>query len=252
MGGDPTFAVVTGGPGEEMLRPLRGDPFYVGVVPANTQPVPLMDARLLAPVLPRSKVLGIGRNYAAHAAEFGNEVPAEPMLFLMPNTAIVGPGEPIVLPAGSSEVHYEGELVVVIGRIGKGVSRDEALDCIFGYTCGNDVSARDWQRADGQWGRAKGFDTSCPIGPWIETDLDPASQQLTTRLDGRIVQQASTAALVHDVAALVAFASAAMTLLPGDLIFTGTPAGVGPIHPGQRVSVEIEGIGRLDNPVRGS
>jgi 2-keto-4-pentenoate hydratase/2-oxohepta-3-ene-1,7-dioic acid hydratase in catechol pathway len=150
------------------------------------------------------------------------------------------------MPPG--RVDYEGELAVVIGSIAKGVSVGEALSCVWGYTCANDVSQRDWQRGDGQWARAKGFDTSCPLGPWVVTDLDVSDRRLVTRLDGEVVQDASTAALVHGVAELVSYASAAFTLLPGDVILTGTPAGVGPVRPGQRVSVTIEGIGTLENP----
>ncbi len=231
-----------------LVRPLRGDPLYVGVVPSGAPPLPLEDVRLLAPVIPRSKVIGIGRNYASHAAELGNAVPDEPMMFLVPNTAVVGPGDPVVLPAGSATVDYEGELAVVIGKIAKGVKVADALACVWGYTCANDVSERTWQRGDGQWARAKGFDTSCPFGPWVVTELDVSDRRLVTRLDGEVVQDASTAELVHGVAELVAFASGPFTLLPGDVILTGTPAGVGPVRPGQRVSVTIEGIGTLDNP----
>jgi 2-keto-4-pentenoate hydratase/2-oxohepta-3-ene-1,7-dioic acid hydratase in catechol pathway len=245
-GADPAYGLVEGEAGGEVIHPIKGDPLYVGVVPAGTEPVALADVRLLAPVIPRSKVIGIGRNYAEHAAEFGNEVPAEPMMFLVPNTAVVGPGDPVVMPPG--RVDYEGELAVVIGSIAKGVSVGEALSCVWGYTCANDVSQRDWQRGDGQWARAKGFDTSCPLGPWVVTDLDVSDRRLVTRLDGEVVQDASTAALVHGVAELVSYASAAFTLLPGDVILTGTPAGVGPVRPGQRVSVTIEGIGTLENP----
>ena len=231
-----------------MLHPLRGDPLYVGVVPTGAHPVALDDVRLLAPVIPRSKVIGIDRNYAAHAGEFGNDVPDEPMMFLVPNTAVVGPGDPVVIPAGSMRVDYEGELAVVIATIAKGLAVAEALSCVWGYTCANDVSQRDWQRSDGQWARAKGFDTSCPLGPWIVTGLDASDLRLQTRLDGDVVQDASTADLAFSVADLVAYASAAFTLLPGDVILTGTPAGVGPVRPGQRVSVRIEGIGTLENP----
>jgi 2-keto-4-pentenoate hydratase/2-oxohepta-3-ene-1,7-dioic acid hydratase in catechol pathway len=210
--------------------------------------VPLADVRLLAPVIPRSKVIGIGKNYADHAAEMGGEAPAEPLMFLIPNTAVVGPGDPVVLPRQTSEVHYEGELAVVIRRICKDVPPERVKDVIYGYTCANDVTARDLQRADGQWARAKGFDTFCPLGPWIETDLDPSDLALVTRRDGEVVQDGTTADMVHDVAALVSHASQAFTLLPGDVILTGTPAGVGPVVSGQRVEVEIEGIGTLSNP----
>ncbi|MEI2731421.1 MAG: fumarylacetoacetate hydrolase family protein [Dermatophilaceae bacterium] len=247
-GEDPAYGIVDGEPGGQLVHPLAGDPLYIGIVPADRPPLPLEDVRLLAPVIPRSKVIGIGRNYADHAAEFGNPVPPEPMMFLVPNTAVVGPGDPVVLPRGSETVDYEGELAIVIGTIAKGVREDAALECVWGYTCANDVSERTWQRTDGQWARAKGFDTSCPLGPWIVTDLDASDLSLVTRVDGEVRQDGRTSDLVHGVARLVSFASEAFTLLPGDVILTGTPAGVGPVRPGQRVSVTIEGIGTLDNP----
>lgn len=254
LGEDPAYGIVEGRLGPDgstdalQIRPIKGDPLYAGVVPAGGDPIPLPDVRLLAPVIPRSKIVGIGRNYADHAREMGNEVPAEPMMFLVPNTAVVGPGDPVVFPLGSDSVDFEGELAVVIGRIAKGVRQDQALDCVFGYTCANDVSERTWQRGDGQWARAKGFDTACPLGPWIETDLDTAALRIVTRRDGEVVQDGTTADMVHKVARLISYASAYFTLLPGDVILTGTPAGVGPVQPGQRVSVTIEGIGTLDNP----
>ena len=235
-------------PGDELVAEIQGDPLYQPVVPTGVQ-VPLSEVRLLAPVIPRSKVIGIGKNYADHAAEMGGEPPAEPLMFLKPNT--VGRSAratPIVLPRQSAEVHYEGELAVVIGRICKDVPPERVKDVIYGYTCANDVTARDLQRADGQWARAKGFDTFCPLGPWIETELDVSDLSLVTRRDGEIVQDGRTADMVHDVATLVAYVSQAFTLLPGDVILTGTPAGVGPIVSGQRVEVEIEGIGTLSNP----
>jgi 2-keto-4-pentenoate hydratase/2-oxohepta-3-ene-1,7-dioic acid hydratase in catechol pathway len=245
LGEDPAYGLVDGA--GEKLAELTGDPLYTRIeLTGATHRVE--DVRLLAPVIPRSKVVGIGRNYADHAAEMGSEPPAEPMTFLVPNTAVVGPGDPVVLPRQSTEVHYEGELAVVIGRICKDVAADDAARVVYGYTCANDVTARDLQRTDGQWARAKGFDTFCPLGPWIETDLDVSGLRLTTRLDGEVVQDGTTADLVHGVAALVAHASAAFTLLPGDVILTGTPAGVGPVRAGQRVEVEVQGIGVLSNP----
>jgi len=175
-------------------------------------------------------------------------VPSEPLTFLIPNTAVVGPGDPVVLPRQSTNVHYEGELAVVIGKIAKDVRVEDALDCVWGYTVADDVTARDLQKSDGQWARAKGFDTFCPLGPWVETELDVSDLRLVTRLDGEVVQDGTTADMLHQVADLIAYASAAFTLLPGDVILTGTPSGVGPVTAGQRVSVEIEGIGTLDNP----
>jgi 2-keto-4-pentenoate hydratase/2-oxohepta-3-ene-1,7-dioic acid hydratase in catechol pathway len=246
-GEDPTYGIVQGEPGHEIVAEIQGDPLYQPIVPTGVQ-VPLEDVRLLAPVIPRSKVIGIGKNYADHAAEMGSEAPLEPMMFLIPNTAVVGPGDPVVMPRQTAEVHYEGELAVVIRRICKDVPPERVKDVIYGYTCANDVTARDLQRADGQWARAKGLDTFCPLGPWIETDLDVSDLSLVTRCDGEVVQDGTTADMVHDVTALVSHASQAFTLLPGDVILTGTPAGVGPVVSGQRVEVEIEGIGTLSNP----
>ena len=246
-GEDPAYGVVEGEPGNEVVLALQGDPLYIGLVPGDGE-IPLEEVRLLAPVIPRSKVIGIGRNYADHAREMGGEAPEEPMMFLVPNTAVVGPGDPVVMPPQTSEVGYEGELAVVIGKIAKDVRVEDALDCVWGYTVADDVTARDLQKSDGQWARAKGFDTFCPLGPWVETELDVADLRLVTRLDGEVVQDGTTADMVHQVADLIAYASAAFTLLPGDVILTGTPSGVGPVTAGQRVSIEIEGIGTLDNP----
>jgi 2-keto-4-pentenoate hydratase/2-oxohepta-3-ene-1,7-dioic acid hydratase in catechol pathway len=245
-GDDPTYGAVEDEGGRLVLAELQGDPLYQATVFTGVR-TPLDDVRLLAPVIPRSKVVGIGKNYADHAAEMGGEVPKEPLMFLIPNTAVVGPGDPVVMPQQSSEVHYEGELAVVIGKLCKDVPVERALDVVYGYTCANDVTARDLQRSDGQWSRAKGFDTFCPLGPWIETSLDTHDLHLTTRRDGETVQDGRTSQMMHSVAALVAHVSSAFTLLPGDVILTGTPAGVGPVLAGQRVEVEIEGIGVLAN-----
>ncbi|GAA2076555.1 fumarylacetoacetate hydrolase family protein [Aeromicrobium halocynthiae] len=252
---DPRFGVVGEEDGVPTIAVLKGDPLYAGYE-LTGQKVPLDDVRLLAPVIPRSKVVGVGRNYARHAAELGNDVPSEPLIFLKPNTSVVGPGEPIVHPVQSEDVHYEGELAVVIGRICKDVPVDDAEKVIFGYTVANDVTARDLQRRDDQWARAKGFDTFCPIGPWIETNLDPADLRVTTRKGGagteeELVQDGRTSDMVFSVAEIIAHVSSFMTLLPGDLILTGTPEGVGPMRPGDRVSVTVEGIGTLTNQVVG-
>nr|WP_281353711.1 fumarylacetoacetate hydrolase family protein [Phytoactinopolyspora mesophila] len=204
---------------------------------------------MLAPVIPRSKVIGVGRNYVEHASELGNEVPAEPLLFLVPNTAVIGPDDPIVLPQISDDVHHEAELAVVIGRIAKDVPPDRVPEVILGYTCANDVTARDLQRKDNQWARAKGFDSSCPLGPWIETDIDTSDLSVRCQVNGEQRQFGRTSQMVFDVAALVSYVSAAFTLLPGDVILTGTPAGVGPIVAGDHVVVSIEGIGVLGNQV---
>jgi len=246
-GEDPRFGVVE----DDRIAVVVGDPLFTPIQYTGER-VPVDDARLLAPVIPRSKVLGVGRNYADHAAELGNDLPAEPLVFLKPNTSVIGPGDPIVLPAQSREVHYEGELAIVIGRLCRDVPVERVHEVILGYTCANDVTARDLQRADGQWWRAKGFDTFCPLGPYLVTGLDLAAAGdlgVTTRLDGEVVQQARTSQMVFDIARLVTHISAAMTLLPGDVILTGTPAGVGAITAGQRVEVEIEGFGVLSNPV---
>lgn len=243
-GEDPHFGLVDGA-GEKIAQ-ISGDPLYTKI--ELTGVTTTVDAvRLLAPVIPRSKVIGIGRNYAAHAREMGSEAPTEPMMFLIPNTAVVGPDDPIVMPAQSERVDYEGELAVVIGRMCRDVSAEEAAKSIFGYTCANDVTARDLQKSDGQWARAKGFDSFCPLGPWIETDLDLADLRVRTRLDSELVQDGTTADMVHDVPSLISYASQAFTLLPGDVILTGTPEGVGPVQPGQRVEVEIQHIGTLGN-----
>jgi 2-keto-4-pentenoate hydratase/2-oxohepta-3-ene-1,7-dioic acid hydratase in catechol pathway len=247
-GGDPRFGIVEGEPGAQRIAVLTGDPLYMSVHVTGEQ-VQLDDVRLLAPVIPRSKIVGIGRNYAAHAAELGNEVPAEPLAFLKPNSSVIGPDDPIVLPPQSSRVDYEGELAVVIKRLCRDVPVERAGEVVFGYTVANDVTARDLQAADGQWWRAKGFDSFCPLGPLLVTDLDVADLRITTRLDGETVQDGRTSLMIHDIAALVAHVSAAMTLFPADVILTGTPAGVGPLRAGQRVEVEIEGIGVLSNPV---
>jgi len=229
---------------------LAGDPMFAGFDTTGER-VPLADVTLLAPVIPRSKVVCIGKNYHDHAAEMGGEAPAEPLMFLKPNTSVIGPDDVIVRPTSlSSHTDYEGELAVVIGRIAKNVPAERASDYIFGYTVANDVTARDLQRTDGQWSRAKGFDTFCPVGPVIETDLDLDSAAITTRVNGEVRQQGPVSDMIHGIGALVAYASAVFTLLPGDLILTGTPAGVGPFGAGDTVEVEVSGIGILRNTAR--
>lgn len=228
---------------------LDGDPMFAGFDTTGER-VPLADVALLAPVIPRSKVVCVGRNYRAHAEELGNEVPAEPMLFLKPNTAVIGPGDTIVRPPQSQFTSFEGELAVVIGSIAKNVSVERASEVIFGYTIANDITARDLQKTDGQWARAKGFDTFCPLGPAIETDFDVASARLETRLNGEVAQSAPLTDMIHSVADIIAYASAAFTLLPGDVILTGTPSGVGPFVAGDVIEVEISGLGVLRNVAR--
>jgi 2-keto-4-pentenoate hydratase/2-oxohepta-3-ene-1,7-dioic acid hydratase in catechol pathway len=249
---DGAAAAVTGADTDGLvLAELMGHPFGVGDGPIRLtgSRYPLPDVRLLAPVLP-SKVVAIGKNYADHAREMGGEPPDDPVIFLKPSTAVVGPREPIVYPAQLSErVDFEGELAVVIGRLCRHVPTARVPEVIFGYTCANDVTARDLQARDGQWARAKGFDTFCPLGPWIETDVDPADLELTTMVNGEIRQNSRTSLLLHDVPALVSYVSAVMTLLPGDVLLTGTPAGVGSLKDGDEVSVTIESIGTLTNGV---
>jgi 2-keto-4-pentenoate hydratase/2-oxohepta-3-ene-1,7-dioic acid hydratase in catechol pathway len=211
--------------------------------------LPLASVRLLAPVQP-SKIVCIGRNYAEHAKEHDAEVPKVPLLFLKPPSSITNPGDAIILPAQSQKVEHEAELVVVIGKRARNVIVEQAQDVVFGYTVGNDVTARDLQRSDGQWTRAKGFDTFCPFGPWVDTGFDPSDAVITCRVSGQPRQMASTRDMIFSVSMLIAFISSVMTLEPGDLIFTGTPAGVGPLKDGDEVVIEIEGLGKLSNPVR--
>jgi 2-keto-4-pentenoate hydratase/2-oxohepta-3-ene-1,7-dioic acid hydratase in catechol pathway len=225
---------------------LEGDPMFSGFETTGER-VPLADAVLLAPVIPRSKVVCVGKNYADHAREMGGEAPEEPLLFLKPNTSVIGPNDRIVLPSLSSQVEHEGELAVIIGSVAKNVRAEDADSVIFGYTIANDVTARDLQRTDGQWTRAKGFDTFCPLGPIIETEFDFNSATLETRVNGDVRQQAPLTDMIHSVAEIIAYASAVFTLLPGDVILTGTPAGVGPIVSGDVVEVEISSIGTLRN-----
>jgi 2-keto-4-pentenoate hydratase/2-oxohepta-3-ene-1,7-dioic acid hydratase in catechol pathway len=206
--------------------------------------VALADARLVCPVVP-SKIIGIGRNYGAHAKELGNDVPPEPLMFLKPPSSLLDPGGAIVLPPESQRVEHEAELGVVIGRRARFVAEADALAHVFGYTCVGDITARDLQRKDGQWTRAKGFDTFCPVGPAIETDLDPAALEVVCRVNGATRQSGHTRDMIFPVATLVAYASRVMTLEPGDLVATGTPEGVGPLASGDRLEIEIPGIGVL-------
>ncbi len=210
--------------------------------------IPLEEARLLAPVQP-GKIICIGRNYAEHAREHNAEVPKIPLLFMKPPSAVINPGDTVILPPQSRQVEHEAELVAVIGKRGRFIPADDAARCIFGYTLGNDITARDLQYSDGQWTRAKGFDTFCPFGPWIDTEFDPSDAVISCRVNGQMRQMASTRDMVFSVPTLVAFISSVMTLEPGDIIFTGTPAGVSPLNAGDIVDVEIENLGKLSNPV---
>lgn len=211
--------------------------------------IPLADVKLLAPAQP-GKIICVGRNYAEHAKELGNDVPKVPLIFLKPPSSVINPGDAIILPPQSQQVEHEGELVAVIGKRGRNITAEQARNHILGYTIGNDVTARDLQKSDGQWTRAKGFDTFCPFGPWIDTDFDISDALIICKVSGQPRQMASTRDMVFNVSTLVAYASSVMTLEPGDILFTGTPAGVGALKDGDEVVVEIEGLGSLSNPVR--
>ena len=246
------YGIVEGESGQpQTIAELHAHPF--GVDPAGVRVTgnryPLAEVRLLAPVLP-SKVVAVGRNYAGHVKEMGSDLPAEPILFLKPSTSVTGPGDRIAYPVKITDrVDYEGELAVIIGRLCRDVPKHRAADVIFGYTCANDVTARDLQARDGQWTRAKGFDTFCPLGPWMETGVDPADLGITTTVNGNVKQHARTSELLWDVPSLIEYVSSVMTLLPGDVLLTGTPEGVGPLVDGDEVKVTIESIGTLANRV---
>jgi 2-keto-4-pentenoate hydratase/2-oxohepta-3-ene-1,7-dioic acid hydratase in catechol pathway len=249
LDGNVAFGAVEGEesiPDGLVLDIIKGVPFADFELSGTK--IPLSKVRLLPPVLP-SKVVAIGRNYAEHAAELGNEVPEVPVAFFKPSTSVVGPGDPIVYPSFSHEVHHEAELAVVIGRLCREVPRERARDVILGYTCANDVTARDAQKAEKQWARAKGFDSSCPLGPWIETDVDPGDLAVGATVNGEPRQAGRTSQMIRSVEELIVHITEAMTLLPGDVILTGTPAGVGPLNIGDEVAVTIEGIGTLTNKV---
>jgi 2-keto-4-pentenoate hydratase/2-oxohepta-3-ene-1,7-dioic acid hydratase in catechol pathway len=210
--------------------------------------LPLSSLELLPPVAP-GKIICVGRNYAAHAEEHGADVPELPLIFFKPPSSLIGQGETIFLPPQSSQVEHEAELAVVIGKGGRWIEPDDVKDHIFGYTIANDITARDLQQVDGQWTRAKGFDTFCPVGPWIDTELDPSDVLITCRVNGNMRQMASTRDLVFSIQQLLAYISSIMTLEPGDLLLTGTPAGVGPLEPGDELETTIKGIGSLFNTV---
>ena len=231
---------------ERALAEIAGHPF--GPITFTGVRHPYSSVKLLAPVLP-SKVVAIGKNYADHASEMDSDVPQQPLVFLKPSTAVCASGDTIAYPPSSSRVDYEGELAVVIGRLCRDVPESRAMEVVFGYTCANDVTARDQQATDGQWSRAKGYDSFCPLGPWIETDISPEDLQITTTLNGETKQDGRTKQIVHKIPQLITYITSCMTLLPGDVILTGTPAGVGPMQVGDEVAVEIEGIGRLVNTV---
>jgi 2-keto-4-pentenoate hydratase/2-oxohepta-3-ene-1,7-dioic acid hydratase in catechol pathway len=238
--------IATGVAEGDTIRGLRGT-FFADPVPSGEE-VSFEHVRLLAPVLP-SKVVAVARNYPAHAAEMGNPLPEVPMLFFKPATSVIGPGEPIPIPEGTSRVDHEAELAVVIGRLCRRVAEEDAPRYILGYTCANDVTARDWQKADGQWARAKGSDGFCPLGPWIDTEVDASDLAVMSHVNGEPRQAGRTSEMVFSPAWLVAYISRTITLLPGDVVLTGTPEGVGPLRDGDRVEIEVERIGVLANPV---
>lgn len=259
-GKDPAYGIielaVDGGEHPDTIAVINNDPLAGLAVNYTGERHHLADVRLLSPVIPRSKVVAVGKNYADHAAEMGGEVPlGAPLLFFKPNTSVIGPGEPIMRPDGCEELHYEGELAIVIGRICRQVPVERVPEVIFGYTIANDITARDWQRVDDQWARAKGADTFCPLGPWMSTHLsidEASSLAIETRVNGEVRQRGNTSRMLRGIAELVTFISGFTTLLPGDVILTGTPAGVGALSDGDVVEVSIEGLGTLGNPVAGS
>ncbi len=230
----------------DLIGRLVGDPF--GEFQRSEAGIELDSVQLLAPVIP-GKILCVGRNYAEHIKETRAEVPTTPLLFLKPPTAVIGPLDTIFLPPQSQQVEHEAELAVVIGKRARWVQPEEAFNHVYGYTTGNDVTARDLQHKDSQWTRSKGFDTFCPLGPWIDTDFDPADAMITCHVNGELRQMASTRDMIFHIDQLIAFISSIMTLEPGDVIMTGTPAGIGPLHPGDVVEVAIDGIGKLRNNV---
>jgi 2-keto-4-pentenoate hydratase/2-oxohepta-3-ene-1,7-dioic acid hydratase in catechol pathway len=242
-GETPKFGWILG----DKIGDIEGDLF--GAYQRKEAKTPLSAVKLMAPCVP-SKIIGVGRNYVEHAKELGNDVPKIPLIFLKPASAIINPGDAIILPPQSKQIEHEAELVIVIGKRARHVTTEASKNYVFGYTIGNDITARDLQKTDDQWTRAKGFDTFCPFGPWIDTDFDISDAVITCKVNGQPRQMASTRDLVFSVPTLVAYISSVMTLEPGDLIFTGTPAGVGALVDGNEVVVEIEGLGVLRNPVR--
>ena len=244
LGGDPLFGVLEDD--AKTIAVINGDPIFNGIS-KNGKLTELSEVKLIAPVLPRSKVVCVGKNYSDHAKEMGGEVPPEPIIFLKPNTSVIGPNDVIQWPWMSERIDHEAELAIVIGRICKDVPRERVNEVIFGYTIANDVTARDLQSRDGQWSRAKGFDTFCPLGPWIDTDFIPGNQEITCTVNGEIKQRATLNQMMFDVPEIIHFISSVMTLLPGDVILTGTPAGIGPIPEKGSVTCAISGLGELTN-----
>ncbi|WP_168916194.1 fumarylacetoacetate hydrolase family protein [Microcella flavibacter] len=243
--GDPRFGVLD----DDDLVVLAGDPMFHGFETTGER-VPLAQATILAPVIPRSKVICVGMNYAAHRKEMGHEGPSTPLIFLKPNTAVVGPGDPIIIPPVEGRIVHEGELALVIGKVAKRVKKEDWRDVVFGVTIANDVSARDVMFADGQWARAKGYDTFCPLGPFIDTEIDPTALEIETHVDGELRRKGNTRDLLHGIPELIEFITDVWTLLPGDVILTGTPDGLGSFVDGQTVDITIEGLGTLSNPAK--
>jgi len=245
LGSDPLFGILED---DDQIAIISGDPIYHGIQKTAAK-IELTKVRLLAPVIPRSKIVCVGKNYADHAAEMGSEVPAEPIIFLKPNTSVIGPGDTIVWPAMAPTIDYEAELAIVIGRVCKEVPKERVKDVIFGFTMANDVTTRELQKRDGQWTRAKSFDTFCPLGPWIETEFVPGTQRISLTVNGEVKQDATISQMIFGIEEIVAFVTQVMTLLPGDVIITGTPAGIGPLPEKSTVTVAIEGLGELTNKV---
>jgi 2-keto-4-pentenoate hydratase/2-oxohepta-3-ene-1,7-dioic acid hydratase in catechol pathway len=243
--GSPRYGILD----DDELVVLSGDPMYHGYDTTGER-VPVGEAKILAPVIPRSKVVCVGMNYAAHRKEMRHEGPETPLIFLKPNTAVVGPGDPIIIPPVDGRIVHEGELAIVIGAVAKRVPADKWREVVFGFTIANDVSARDVMFADGQWARAKGYDSFCPLGPYIDTEIDPTNLEIETFVDGELRRKGNTGDLLHKIPELIEFISDVWTLLPGDIILTGTPDGLGSFVDGQTIDIEIEGLGRLSNPAK--
>ena len=242
-GAEPRFGIVDG----PELVVLKGHPLVAGYQTTGER-IPLKELKLLAPTIP-SKIVCIGKNFADHAAEIGEEVTEEPLIFFKPSSAIVGHGDAIVIPPQSKQVELEAELSLVIGKLAKNVSEEKALDYLWGVTIANDVTARDLQFGDGQWARSKGFDTFCPLGPWVETEFVPDGQVIESRINGEVRQNVAISEMVHKIPFIISYVSKNMTLLPGDIILTGSPAGISVIKAGDIIECEVEGIGILSNPV---
>jgi 2-keto-4-pentenoate hydratase/2-oxohepta-3-ene-1,7-dioic acid hydratase in catechol pathway len=242
-GAEPRFGIVDG----PELVVLKGHPLVAGYQTTGER-IPLKEVKLLAPTIP-SKIVCIGKNFADHAAEIGEEITDEPLIFFKPSSAIIGHGDAIVIPPQSKQVELEAELCLVIGKLAKNVSEEKALEYLWGVTIANDVTARDLQFGDGQWARSKGFDTFCPLGPWVETEFVPDGQVIESRINGEVRQNVAISEMVHKIPFIISYVSKNMSLLPGDIILTGSPAGISEINAGDIIECEVEGIGILSNPV---